>query len=148
MQANGPMVEAADWLSVPFILFPSRTDCSESVKAKTITTWADMTLLLGCNKKLIDVLSLSWSEGKQLGSDPDHTLLAFSFVEGSSLGTKISWRAFSRKPWTIRCWLAPSIKFGSGSQRWRFAEWQQTGLADSSYWRNKIALIQPTTRVF
>lgn len=48
-------------------------------------------------KKLIDVLPLSWSEGKQLGSNPDHTLLAFSFVEGSSLGTKISWREFSKK---------------------------------------------------
>lgn len=74
-----------------------------------------------------------------LWSKPVHTILTISFVESS--GTNMFWSMLAKKIWTIRCWLAAGVKFGSDPGRLRFTERQQTGLADSSHWTNKIVLI-------
>lgn len=161
MPANGPMAEAANWLSVSFFFFFFifyffllssflQADLTAMKVTRPKPSWHEW--MWPCcwdpTTELIDVLWLSWSESELLGSNPVHTLLAFSFVEVSALGTKMFWKVLSKKCQTIRFWLAPGVKFGSGSGRLRFTERQQTGLADPSHWRNKITQIQPTTWVF
>lgn len=150
-QQKCPTVEASDWLRVSSFFFfffsPGNLDWNESGKTKNIATRAGETLLLGSNNKA-DRCSLTELIRELLGSNPVHTPLAFSFVEGSALGANMFWRVLAKRTRIIRCWPAPGVKFGFGSGRLRFTERQQTGLADSSCWRNKIILILPTSWAF
>lgn len=91
-QQKCPMVEASDWLRVSSFFFfffpPGNLDWNESGKTKNIVTRAGETLLLGSNNKA-DRCSLTELIRELLGSNPVHTPLAFSFVEGSALGAKM-----------------------------------------------------------